>query len=89
MTRKEFADKCLAIGGEFDRYVLEHPEVMGQIPDGATVILLPKDDLGFCEKNMKLARQITGRGEVVVYVEFDALVPQKSRLVNPRILETA
>ena len=89
MTQKEFADKCLLIGGEFDRYVLEHPEVLDQIPNGAAIILLPKDDPEFCEKNMKLARQIAERGEAVVYMEFDAIVPQRSRLANPRILETA
>ena len=89
MTQREFAEKCLLIGGEFDRYAMEHPEVMDQIPSGAAVILLRKDDPGFCEENMKLAQKLTERGEAVVYVEFDALVPQKSRLVNPRILETA
>ena len=88
MTKEKFADKSLSVGGEFDRYVLEHPEVLDQIPNGATIILLPKDDPEFCEENMKLARQITERGETVVYVEVDAIAPQRSRLINPRILET-
>jgi hypothetical protein len=88
MTKEEFTDKCLLIGGEFDRYVLEHPEVLDRIPDGAAIILLPRDDPEFCEENMKLARQIAERGEVVVYVEIEAIAPQRSRLINPRILET-
>lgn len=89
MTPKEFIDKCLLVGGEFDRYVLEHPQVLDRIPKGAAIILLPKDDPDFCRENLKLARQITERGETVAYVEFDQILPQKSRLVNPRVLETA
>ena len=85
MTKQELFRKNATLGEEFTRYVLEHPEFGGQIPKGAHIIFLPKDDPECCEENMRIAQLRVGGGEAMVYVEIERLLPQKSRLMNPRI----
>lgn len=47
MNDKEFSEKSLTLSFEFSRYILAHPEVEEQIPEGALVVLLLEDDLHF------------------------------------------
>lgn len=42
MRRKELAYKNLALGVEFDKYLVEHPEIVDRIPNRSTVVLLPE-----------------------------------------------
>jgi len=35
MKKNEVTARNLLIGAEFDKFVIEHPEVLDQIPDGA------------------------------------------------------
>ena len=44
MTEQEVFAKNLILSTEFDRYILEHPEVAEKIPLNAQVVLLPEDD---------------------------------------------
>ena len=37
MRRKELAYKNLALGVEFDKYVIEHPEILNKIPSQSTM----------------------------------------------------
>lgn len=47
MNDKEFSEKSLTLSFEFSRYILAHPEVEEQIPEGALVVLLLEDDPHF------------------------------------------
>ena len=85
MTKQELFRKNATLGEEFTRYVLEHPEFGEQIPKGAHIIFLPKDDPELCEENRRIAQLRVREGEAMVYVEIERLLPQKSRLMNPRI----
>jgi len=49
---------------------------------------LPKDDPELYRINLEAARKARGDGgdaHPVVYVEIEALLPPRSRLVNPRV----
>lgn len=89
MTYNEetIVEKNITLSFEFERYILEHPEVLEQIPDGAQVVLLPLDDLELYRINLDAARKAhqVGEGTPVIYVEIEALAPPRSRLVNPRL----
>lgn len=81
------AEKNITLSFEFERYVLEHPEVLEQMPQGAEVILLPKDDPELYRINLETSRnsqEITD-APPVIYVEIEALAPPRSRLVNPHL----
>jgi hypothetical protein len=85
MNEKEFFEKNLVLATEFDRYVLEHPEVAEQIPLNAQIVLLPEDDPEFCQKNHEVAAAQREPRQPVVYVRIEKLAPQISRLVNPHL----
>lgn len=86
-SRDAIIEKNITLSFEFEQYVHEHPDVLEQLPDGAEVVLLPKDDPELYRINLaavQKARQ-AGSGTPVVYVEIEALAPPRSRLINPRL----
>jgi hypothetical protein len=86
-SRETIAEKNITLSFEFERYVLEHPEVLEQIPQGAEVVLLPKDDPELYRINIEAAQRPPGEknDRPIVYVEIEALAPPRSRLINPRL----
>jgi len=85
MNEQEFFEKNLVLTTEFDRYLLEHPEVAEQIPHNAQIVLLPGDDPELSQTNREIAAAQREPGQPVVYVHIQRLAPAISRLVNPRI----
>ncbi len=57
MNKKSFAYKNILLNTEFNKYLVEHPEVADEFPDIALVVLLPEDDPPLCRKNLALARR--------------------------------
>jgi hypothetical protein len=82
-TPETVTEKNMTLSFEFERYLLEHPEMLEQIPDGAQVVLLPRDDPELYRINLNTARQ--AREIPVVYVEIEAVAPPRSRLINPHL----
>ncbi len=90
MNEEDVVQRNIAVGTEFDTYVLGHPELLARIPDGAAVFVLPADDPELCAYNLRLAetsrRTDDEPDRPIVFVHVDGLAPaQTSRLVNPRI----
>ncbi len=85
-SRDAIIEKNMTLAFEFERYLLEHPEMLKSIPDEAEVVLLPKDDPELYRINLENARrQQRKRTHRVVLIEIDALTPPRSRLVNPQL----
>ena len=86
MNKKSFAYKNIVLNTEFNKYLVEHPEVVDKMPDNALVVLLPEDDPALCRKNLTLARRHREKNQPVVHVRVKKLAPPpKSRLVQPRL----
>ncbi len=86
MKSKEMVRKNLLLGMEFDKYLIEHPDLIEKIPQGAHVVLLPEYDPELLEANKRLARKRLREGEKVVFVRVAKLAPPpRSRLIRPRI----
>ncbi len=85
MIRKDLAYKNLALGVEFDKYVVDHPEIVDEIPDDSHVIFLPEYDRELYKANVKLAKKSIAAGEKVVFVRIKKLAPLKSRIVRPKV----
>ena len=86
-TTDLITEKNITLSFEFERYVQEHPEILDQIPDHAEVVLLPKDDPELYRINLESAsksRTLKDSGSIV-YIEIEAITPQRSRLVNPHV----
>jgi hypothetical protein len=68
MTTHEMFEKNQQLSTEFDLYMLDHPEVADEIPDGALVVFLPAFDKELTRKNRALARKSRATGQPVVCV---------------------
>jgi hypothetical protein len=86
-NRDTIVEKNITLSFEFERYVVEHPEMLNQIPDGAAVVFLPKDDPELYRVNLETARKARAERKAteVVFLEVEAVAPARSRLVNPHI----
>jgi hypothetical protein len=80
------AYKNIVLNTEFNKYLVEHPEIADRIPDNALVVILPDDDPALCRKNLSLARRHRKKDQPIVHVCIKKLAPpSKSRLVQPRL----
>ena len=89
MTEQELFEKNLELSTEFSKYVLAHPELEAQIPEGAQVIFLVESDPELSQKNLELARQQKEEGQPVVVVRVKGLRKEVSRLIEPRLEKAA
>ena len=87
MTEKEFTDKSITLSFEFDRYLINHPDIADKIPLGASIIFELEDDPEFTVKESKLGEELKKQGEKFVIVRVKKLLPPyESRLVNPELI---
>lgn len=74
------------LSAEFSKYVLDHPEMDEQIPDGALVVFNLEDNPEFNEWAIGVAKSQREANQPVVVVKTQKLLPPlESRLVNPRV----
>lgn len=85
MRKKELTYKNLVLGIEFDKYLVDHPDILDKIPNKSTVVLLPEYDRELYTANLKLAKKSISNGEKVVFVRIKKLAPPRSRIIRPRI----
>lgn len=86
-NQETIVEKNITLSFEFERYILEHPNVLERIPQGAEIVLLPRDDPELYHINLETAQRAQQErdGQHKVYVEIQALAPPRSRLVSPRL----
>lgn len=85
MRKQDLFRKNHLLGVEFDRYLLEHPELMEQIPDGAEVFFLPEDDPDLLQENLEIANDRKLESGAVLLVKIGKLSPPRSRLQDVRL----
>lgn len=85
------ADKNLELAMEFNRYILEHPEITNKLPKKATIILLPQDDPELCAVNKRIAESRIKKGDQVVLVTIERIRLQFEGISfkKPKTLEEA
>ena len=85
MKKEDMFAKNHILGIEFDRYLLENPEMLEQIPDNAEVFFLPEDDPDLSRENLMLAKAHGTESKAVVLVRIGRLSPPRSRLEDVRL----
>lgn len=81
-----FEELNAELGGEFDRYAMEHPAFAAKIPRGAQVVLQLSDNPRFNAWVRRLARKQREPGQPVVIVQIGKLLPARSRIRAPKLL---
>ncbi len=66
----------LALAGAFTRAMIADPALATDMPNGATLILLPDDDRELADYNRALGERVQARGEIVYvkHVRADELI---------------
>lgn len=85
MRKEDLFKKNHILGIEFDRYVMENPDILERIPDGSEIVFLPDDDPELCEENTRLAHVHKEGERPLVFVKIEKLASPRSRLMNVRI----
>lgn len=85
MRKEDLFKKNHILGIEFDRYVMENPDILEKIPNGAEIVFLPGDDPELCEENIRLANVHREGVSSLLFVKIERLAPPRSRLVNVRV----
>jgi hypothetical protein len=85
MRKGDLFKKNHILGVEFDRYLLENPEILDQIPENAEVFFLPDDDPELSHENLKAAQAQKAKGKKVVLVKIGKLSSPHSRLQDVRL----
>ncbi len=70
---------------EFDRYVLEHPEVAEKIPDNGLVVMQVADDDEFNEWARLTAEDMAEKDNPIVYVTVTELKTVRSRIEKLKV----
>jgi hypothetical protein len=83
-SEETIIEKNITLSFEFERYILENPTILETLPDGAEVVLLPKDDPELYRANLRASKKRLSENQII-YIEIEALAPPRSRLINPRM----
>jgi len=78
MDKKEVFAKNQQLSTEFELYLLDHPELEGEIPNNALIVLLPEYDAELSKINLEIATKNREEKQPVVYVRVQRL--RKSRI---------
>ena len=89
MTEQNYFEKNLELSTEFSKYLLAHPELESQIPEGAQIVFLVESDPVLSRKNLELAKQQQAQKQPVLFVHVKGLRPELSRLIEPRLEKAA
>lgn len=82
MRKEDLFKKNHFLGVEFDRYFLEHPEVLEEIPEDAEIYFLPEEDPELSQENLRIAKAQKAAGRPVILVKIGKLSQPRSRLQN-------
>jgi hypothetical protein len=79
----ELAKKNMEISFEFSRFLLTHPELEDNIPEGALIIFQIDDDPELSRYNATLASRNRETSQPLVTVHIKGLAP--TRLLEPTV----
>jgi hypothetical protein len=85
INENRFVEKNTMLVSEFDKYILEHPEFVGNIPDNALVIIQIEGDEQFNKWARKTAQSMAEKDSPIVYVTVMELKPVRSRIQELRL----
>lgn len=86
-NNESFWELQRTLTAEFSKYVLSHPEIEDQIPDGAHVVFNLADNLEFNAWTIKVAKSQREKNQPMIIVKVKSLAPvSPSRLINPKLV---
>ena len=63
--RADFPERNITLSFEFAKSIIDDPAILEEIPDGATLVLLPENEPDLAKENLRLGVEAAERGENV------------------------
>ena len=79
-AEKKMIEKNLDLLFEFEKYVLEHPEIMEKIPRDAVLFMKLTEDPKFNQWSARWAKRQAKKGQPLMSVTVKKLGPVQSRI---------
>ena len=80
IDKKRFVEKNTMLVREFDKYILEHPEFAGKLPDNALIVMQIEGDEEFNKWARETGQSIAEKDNPIMYVTVTELKPVRSRI---------
>ena len=80
-----FKELVSILSSEFDKYLMEHPEVSQKIPKNALLVFQLEGSNEFNEWSKKLSRKYQEKEQPLLFVYIKGLKPSLSRLIEPKL----
>jgi hypothetical protein len=84
MNRDEMFRKNNELFAMFMQHILDNPDLMDQIPDGADIIFLPDSDPLLRQANLELGQEREREGAQVTFIRIE-MVPEIRTVYVPRL----
>ncbi len=88
-TQKKMVEKNLDLIFEFEKYVLEHPELAKKIPRNAVVAMRVDGDEAFNRWSQQLATKQRGTRQPVFHITIKKMRPTRSRIESLEVERAA
>ena len=72
MKKESVVRKNLDLLDEFMKYAFDHPDILEEIPQDASLVILPEGDPSLEKENRKMLNRLRARGEGVVALRLKA-----------------
>jgi len=80
MKTESVVKKNLDLLDEFMKYAFDHPDVLEEVPQDGTLVLLPDGDPALERQNRKTLRQLRASGDEVVAMRLKATKRKVSKV---------
>lgn len=86
-NNESFWELQRTLTAEFSKYVLAHPEIENQVPDGAQVSFNLADNHEFNDWAIRVAKSQQEKNQPLIIVKVKSLAPvAPSRLIDPKLV---
>ena len=80
MKKESLVRKNLDLLDEFMKYAFDHPDILDEIPQNASVVLLPDGDPSVEKENKRMSNKLKAKGGEVVVMKLKATKRRVSKV---------
>jgi len=80
MKKESIVRKNLDLLDEFMKYAFDHPNILDELPQDASLVILPEGDPSLRKENQKMLKRLKIKGEEVVALKLKATRPKISKV---------
>jgi len=80
LEKREFTERAVELAFEFNRYVIDHPEIAKKLGEEACLVFQVEGDEEFNRWSRRVAARYIKDGKSVVYVKIKKMKPIRSRI---------